>query len=199
MAAVLPAGSGMLRALAQARGGSGTIAVIDGSDVTEAVAAVLAAAQRHGMRVAAGRAYPTDAGLPYAAVLRAVAAMRPPAPAIQERIHAQLGGADPRDGLSRLPSRTLALFTGVNAILSALDELTTLTPTTLVLQDLHWADEATLATASRLATYVARIPLLVVATWHPDHRSEHTKALERVAVALRAPVVRLDPALTPPG
>lgn len=50
----------------------------------------------------------------------------------------------------------------------ALDELTREAPTILVLEDVHWADAATLDLLKFLGRRVAHTPLLVVTTWRDD-------------------------------
>lgn len=48
---------------------------------------------------------------------------------------------------------------------AALDELTRCGPTLLIVEDIHWADDATLDLLKFLGRRIARVPLLVVVTW----------------------------------
>lgn len=50
----------------------------------------------------------------------------------------------------------------------ALDELTRETPTVLILEDAHWADDATLDLLRFLGRRIAHTPLLIVMTWRDD-------------------------------
>ena len=51
---------------------------------------------------------------------------------------------------------------------SFLEELADRDPAVLVLEDLHWADEALLAFIEYFTAHVAAVPLLVVATARPE-------------------------------
>jgi class 3 adenylate cyclase/tetratricopeptide (TPR) repeat protein len=59
------------------------------------------------------------------------------------------------------------------AWLRFLEEIAASNPTVLVFEDLHWADEALLAFVEHLATHVAGVPLLVVATARPELLEQH--------------------------
>ncbi|MGH9456067.1 MAG: ATP-binding protein, partial [Thermoanaerobaculia bacterium] len=50
----------------------------------------------------------------------------------------------------------------------ALDELARVAPTVLLVEDVHWADDATLDLLKFLGRRVAHLPLLVVLTWRDD-------------------------------
>jgi DNA-binding NarL/FixJ family response regulator len=60
-----------------------------------------------------------------------------------------------------------------------LDELRRRAPTVLVLEDLHWADEATLDVVSLLVPRIAAVPALVLATYRDDEldRAEQLRVL----------------------
>jgi DNA-binding CsgD family transcriptional regulator len=63
---------------------------------------------------------------------------------------------------------------GPHEVVAALrDELRTRSPTVLVLEDVHWADEATLDVVRLLARRLAAIPALVVATYRDELESTH--------------------------
>ncbi|MET0966149.1 MAG: AAA family ATPase, partial [Nakamurella sp.] len=60
-----------------------------------------------------------------------------------------------------------ARFLLVDRLLQVLDERCELTPVLLVIEDLHWADPATLAWVRAAAEHVATLPLLLVLTTRP--------------------------------
>ena len=75
---------------------------------------------------------------------------------------------------------------GPREVVAALrDELRTRSPTVLVLEDVHWADEATLDVVRLLARRLEAIPALVVATYRDDEL-ESTHALRVVLGDLAA-------------
>ena len=60
------------------------------------------------------------------------------------------------------------------AWLRFVEEIAGSSPTVLVFEDLHWADEALLAFVEYLATHAAGVPLLVVATARPELLEKHS-------------------------
>lgn len=82
-------------------------------------------------------------------------------------------------------------------VLDALrDELTTgARPTVLVLEDLHWADEATLDVLAYLTRRIATLPAIVVLTYRDDEVPADHPLHRLLGLAARvAPVIRLHPA-----
>lgn len=53
-------------------------------------------------------------------------------------------------------------------------------PTVLILEDLHWADEASLRLLTRLARTLAQLPLVVVGSLRPQARHEVAPALDQL-------------------
>src|SRR6478752_6768943 len=73
-----------------------------------------------------------------------------------------------------------------------LDELTADGPTVVVVEDVHWADEATLDALTFLARRVDRLPVLLVLTYREDEAASAVP-LRRVLGGLHAPVaVRIE-------
>jgi DNA-binding CsgD family transcriptional regulator/tetratricopeptide (TPR) repeat protein len=82
-----------------------------------------------------------------------------------------------------------------------LGELTARTPTIVVLEDLHWADEATLDVVRLLARRVESVPALLLATYRDDELDRaHPLRLVLGEVATSQDVSRLSvPPLSPTG
>lgn len=73
-----------------------------------------------------------------------------------------------------------------------LDELGAVTPTVLVLEDVHWADQATLDVISLVSRRVGEARALVLATYRDDELGRsHPLRLVLGDLATRAPVARL--------
>jgi DNA-binding NarL/FixJ family response regulator len=91
--------------------------------------------------------------------------------------------------LERVTDRA-ALFAEVRRFLS---NLAAARPTALVLEDLHWADPASVELLGSLAPHVRQWPLLVLATYRADELTRgHPFALQLPALAHVADGVRLD-------
>ncbi|HEY2271635.1 MAG TPA: AAA family ATPase [Jatrophihabitantaceae bacterium] len=85
---------------------------------------------------------------------------------------------------------------GKLSLFHAARELLAREPTLLVLEDVHWADEATLDVVRYLGRRLEGMPLLVVATYrHEDVPPRHRLAVVMGDLAAAAGVVRMD--LTP--
>ncbi|MEU8796841.1 BTAD domain-containing putative transcriptional regulator [Spirillospora sp. NPDC048819] len=140
-----------------------------------------------GWTCAWGRAPETGgapAAWPWAELLRGLAAAAPPAAELAGRLGPLLddavtgpGGADVSTGRFRLHLAVGDYLTGVADT----------APLLLVLDDLHWADEETLALLIRLAGRLRDGPVLLVATFR------QTEVPERLAAALAA-LARYEPA-----
>jgi DNA-binding CsgD family transcriptional regulator/tetratricopeptide (TPR) repeat protein len=92
------------------------------------------------------------------------------------------------------PALAEALARGdVPAVYTALlDELGGEGPTVVVVEDVHWADEATLDALTFLARRADRLPVLLVLTYREDEAAS-TVSLQRVLGGLHAPVaVRIE-------
>ncbi|TDD89799.1 ATP-binding protein, partial [Actinomadura rubrisoli] len=136
-----------------------------------------------GWRCAWGRAPETGgapAAWPWAELLRDLTAAEPPPPGLAERLGPLLddtGRGDTGKGGSDASTGRFRLHLAVGDYLA---EIAARAPLLLVLDDLHWADEETLALLSRLAERLRDRPVLLVTTFR------QTEVSERLAAALAA-------------
>src|SRR5579862_7064949 len=111
------------------------------------------------------------------------------------------GSADPRRAHAGevLSSRRLGLFAdgnasvaGVEVLVALADELSAAAPTVLVVDDLQWADEASLIVWHQLAASIDQLRLLLIGTCRPPPRPEMAQV--RAAVVRRGgAVITLGP------
>jgi DNA-binding CsgD family transcriptional regulator len=111
------------------------------------------------------------------------------------------GSADPRRAHAGevLSGRRLGLFAdsnasvaGVEVLVALADELSAAAPTVLVVDDLQWADEASLIVWHQLAASIDQLRLLLIGTCRPTPRPEVAQV--RAAVVRRgAAVITLGP------
>ncbi|WP_309573349.1 ATP-binding protein, partial [Deinococcus sp.] len=159
----------LLAALERARGGQGQLLLLGGEagiGKTRLVDSTLLALDSPALRGPSREARLTAPYAPLATALRAHLAAVPGAlDHLPGREHLAL--LLPELGLS-LPQGggTPAAFQ--EALLGALTGLTTAGPCVLVLEDLHWADHATLALLPALADTLATVPLLVIGTYRRE-------------------------------
>jgi DNA-binding CsgD family transcriptional regulator/tetratricopeptide (TPR) repeat protein len=86
---------------------------------------------------------------------------------------------------------------GIEMLLTLADELCAAAPTVLAVDDLQWADEASLAVWHELATSISQLRLLLIGTSRPaPHRPEVQQARTAV-VRGGGPVLRLGPLAEP--
>jgi len=117
-------------------------------------------------------------------------------------LQVRLGSPDPRRAHAAellrkrqltLPAGGDASATGVEVLVTLVDELCAATPTVLVLDDAQWADEASLVIWHQLAASIDQLPLLLVATCRPTPRRPEVDQV-RTAVRRRgAALVALGP------
>jgi tetratricopeptide (TPR) repeat protein len=168
--------------LERARAGSGGMILVGGEPgigktrLAEEAAGEAAAA---GMQVLLGHSYELAGAAPYVAVVEILEAALTTAPSAETFIADVLGDTAPevarllpqlRRRFPDLPpplelppaQERLYLFRCLSDILTRLAQAR---PTLVVLDDLQWADEATLLFVEHLAPQLASLPLLVVATY----------------------------------
>jgi predicted ATPase len=167
-------------ALAAALAGRGSLVLIGGEagiGKTALAEALLTEAEQQGALALVGRCYDLAETPPYGPWAEAIAGIPRaddlPAPP-------DLGGG--------VPGGQAALFAAVRAHLSA---LAATQPVVLLLEDLHWADPASLDLLRYVARGLDRGPLLLLATYRSDELTRRhplyalLPALEREAQAIR--------------
>jgi DNA-binding CsgD family transcriptional regulator len=111
------------------------------------------------------------------------------------------GSPDPRRARAGdlLSSRRLGLFAdgdasvaGVEVLVALADELSAAAPTVLVVDDLQWADEASLVVWHQLAASIDQLRLLLIGTCRPTPRSE-VQQVRAAVVRRRGAVITLGP------
>lgn len=174
LAALLP------RLAAAARGAGGTIVLAGEGGVGKTRLAEVFAdeAHRRGFRVAAGRAFPVESGVPYAlfadAFMPVIRELEPTALATLTRgADAELSVVLPALGAASRPQsddpselRSRLLWT-VAEFVRALSQRQ---PLLLLLDDLHWADLSSLELLHFLARHSTDARVLIVCTWNETER-----------------------------
>jgi DNA-binding CsgD family transcriptional regulator/tetratricopeptide (TPR) repeat protein len=164
--------------------------------VTEAVERAVGA----GFTVLVGRCLDTAESalpyLPFTEVVGALAATHPELLDEHEALRHLLPGDWARRGTRGVEDRDLGQLRVFDAVLSALDDLTTGAPVLLVVEDLHWADRSSRDLLVFLLSRLSGQRLVVLATYRTDdlHRRHPLRPVLSELVRLPA-VERLD--LTP--
>jgi DNA-binding NarL/FixJ family response regulator len=180
-------------AAAAARAGRGKIVLISGEPgigKTAILAALLDSAAVAGTRIASGAAEELEMRVPFAAVsdcLRLTAAAADPRAA---EIAAMLHGAHRSSGAF---SAADAEFLVTEAILGLVDGWCTAGPVVLAVDDLQWADPASLLVLHRLGRVAGQLPLLLAGTRRPGSGSADLERLLRSWEARDADLLSLGP------
>jgi DNA-binding CsgD family transcriptional regulator len=131
---------------------------------------------------------------------------RLPLRVILDCLQVRPGSPDPRraHAAELLRNRQLSLLAGDEAsaaglevLVTLVDELCTAAPTVLVVDDLQWADEASLVVWHQLATSIRQLRLLLISTCRPTPRRPEVQQV-RTAVARRGGTVITLAPLTEP-
>jgi len=123
---------------------------------------------------------------------------RLPLRVMQNCLQVRPSSADPRRAhaaklLHDRPSAGDMSLNGIEVLLTLVDGLCAAAPTVLVLDDLQWADEASLAVWHELATSICQLRLLLIGTCRPAPRTPEVQQL-RASVARRGgQVIALGP------
>jgi len=165
---------GLVAEVAAGRGGSLLVEGEPGIGRSSLLRAGLATAAEHGVSVRAASADELGRRLPLRALLNC----------FQPAERAEVTFAAP-------------LLAGTERLLALVDRLCGAGPLTLVLDDLHWADDASLMVWNQLVRAVDRLPLLLVAAARPVPRRPEVAALRRGLRALGGTTVVLDPVPPP--
>jgi DNA-binding CsgD family transcriptional regulator len=114
-----------------------------------------------------------------------------------DSLQVRVGSADPRrsHAAGLLRKRQLSLMAGGNAsatglevLITLVDELCAAAPMVLVVDDLQWADEASLLVWHQLAASASQLPLLLIGTCRPTPRRAEVQQV-RTALARRGGTV----------
>src|SRR3984957_2749399 len=165
----------LMRAVVAGQGGSVLIEGEPGVGKSSLVRAAAAQAAAAGCQVFWGAGDELGQALPLLPLLEGLRVREPSANPRRRTIVALLRGelaADRgTDVTAALAEQLLALVTEQCAVL----------PTVLVIDDLQWADPASVALWSRLARLVSQLPLLLIGTMRPVPQRDDLLALRRAA------------------
>jgi DNA-binding CsgD family transcriptional regulator len=129
-------------------------------------------------------------------------AERLPLSVIQDCLRVRLSSPDPRRAHAArlLRSHRLGLFadgdaavSGVEVLMALADELCATTPTVMVIDDLQWADDASLLVWHQLAASIEQLPLLLIATCRSDPRRSQVQQVRTSLLRRGGAVVTLGP------
>jgi DNA-binding CsgD family transcriptional regulator len=165
--AELAAVAAALRTLEQGRGQALIAQAPPGMGKTALLAEACSIAERAGARVLAGEAYESRQSVPFAPLLAALSAPEPPV--IDASLAKEFeGGADTR-------------YWMLQDLLSALEAAAARSPLVIAIDDVQWADNATLAALGFLIPAVAGLPILWLLAVRTGHgRRTLTETLTRL-------------------
>jgi DNA-binding CsgD family transcriptional regulator/tetratricopeptide (TPR) repeat protein len=160
---------------------------------TELVRSLTADAMANGASVLRGEAHAFERNRPFGALVDALD-LRPRSADPDRAAIGQLimGAVDPSSPTGRRSLGDLR-FRVVEEIVTLLETASSKAPVLLVLEDLHWADDSTLATVGAIVHQLPRVPVLVVVTLRPAPRSPELDVLLDECVVAGARLVRLQP------
>jgi DNA-binding CsgD family transcriptional regulator len=129
-------------------------------------------------------------------------AERLPLSVIRDCLQVRISSPDPRRAHAArlLRSQRLGLFadgdasvSGVEVFMTLADELCAAAPTVLVLDDLQWADDASLLVWHQLAASIDQLRLLLIGTCRSDPRRAEVRQVRTSLARRGGPVVTLGP------
>jgi DNA-binding CsgD family transcriptional regulator len=127
---------------------------------------------------------------------------RMPLSVIQDCLQVRPGSPDPRraHAAGLLRSQRLGLFSdgdvsvnGVEVLMSLAEELCAAAPTVMVIDDLQWADDASLLIWHQLAASIDQLRLLLIATCRPAPRRPEVQQVRAAVVRRGGAVITLGP------
>ncbi len=172
-------------ALDRAAAGQLAIALIEGEagiGKSRLLAEALAAGQHRGMQIATSRAEELERGRPFGVVADALGCVRSaadPRRAAVARLFAAQAGADQKP--ITVTSDPGLRFRAVDALTDLAEELALAGPLLIGVDDLHWADPASLLTLGALGRRLADLPVGLVGCFRPYPR---VPELDRLTAAL---------------
>ena len=182
----------ILRAGAEAlRGGEGAVVWVEGEPgigKSSLVAEALAAASEQGWDIGWGMADQLTERLPLRVML--------------DCLQVRPGSPDPRraQAADLLRGRRLGLFAdgdasviGVEVLITLVDELCAAAPAVIVVDDLQWADEASLVVWHQLAASIGQLRLLLIGTCRPTPLRQDVQQVRAAVVRRGGAVVTLGP------
>ncbi len=155
--------------------GRGAIVVVDGESGIGKTALIHHVADmscERGMRVLHGAGTELEQRLPFALIGSCLAPTSAPVGTPDQRLEAMLGGRDTVD--HRLPYAELA---AVSAVVDLLRRWCAEGPVALLIDDIQWADAASLSVLRRLAAEAAELPIFVMATMRTSRPDESVSTL----------------------
>ena len=127
---------------------------------------------------------------------------RMPLRVMQDCLQVRPGSPDPRraHAAELLRSQRLGLFAdgdasvnGVEVLMSLAEELCAAAPTVMVIDDLQWADDASLLVWHQLAASIDQLRLLLIATCRPAPRRPEVQQVRAAVVRRGGAVITLGP------
>jgi DNA-binding CsgD family transcriptional regulator len=127
---------------------------------------------------------------------------RMPLSVMQDCLQVRPGSPDPRraHAAGLLRSQRLGLFAdgdasvnGVEVLMSLAEELCAAAPTVMVIDDLQWADDASLLVWHQLAASIDQLRLLLIATCRPAPRRPEVQQVRTAVVRRGGAVITLEP------
>ncbi|MGH3173678.1 MAG: helix-turn-helix transcriptional regulator, partial [Streptosporangiaceae bacterium] len=177
-----------IEALGRGEGSAAWVEGEPGIGKSSLVAEALAAARDPGWEIEWGMADQLTKRLPLRVML--------------DCLQVRAGSPDPRRARAAdlLRSRRPGLFsggdasvTGVEVLVTLVDELCTAAPTVIVVDDLQWADEASLVLWHQLAASIGQSRLLLIGTCRPTPRRQDVQQVRAAVVRRGGAVVTLGP------
>jgi DNA-binding CsgD family transcriptional regulator/tetratricopeptide (TPR) repeat protein len=163
----------------------GRLAAVEGEagiGKTRLVQAALDEARANGAEVLAARAEELDAYRPFAPIVDCV-----PEPwRGRVDVHLRAWETGPDAAAERQ-------FRVAETVLELLDELCLHAPVVLAIEDLHWADPATLGVLARVATSIDKLPVALVVSARPQPRRPELERLLGLLAARDAAIVGVGP------
>ena len=157
--------AGLLAEVAAGRGAAVLVEGEAGIGKTALLETGLGGADEPGCRVLWGYCDELTRGLPLSAMLEALAVADEPG--AEAEAEPTLSGPGRGSALSMRMAGGDPVMAEIERLLGLVDRLCAAGPVVLAIEDLHWADEATLLLWRRLSRSTAQLPLLLVGTCRP--------------------------------